>query len=619
VSYRNRVIGHGAAGLGAAADYDKVGRALLAGLGEVFGPLDVLAGRKLLYLVIEYSSAGRWRMGRYELVGESARRVGSRDLPHADALALPYAEGVYLESPAGLQPLHPLVRFDLESHEVWFLNGRRGRRQAEYLCYTSNGHSIDADLGDERRALLVAALKLGGESAGPAPALPAGAAEAAPGGPKRLGEFELLGELGSGGMGVVHRAWQPSLRREVAVKCLRPAGGRSKARFLREIRALGKVKHPNLVDVFASGSDGDELFYVMELVEGAPLSAVCERLQAHAGGVDLTTWQRAVSTVCEETPHPKPPADPAPPPPAAPKPDRAYVRHVVGLMRQAAEAAHALHQARVVHRDVKPGNVMVTADGTRAVLVDLGLARMDDDACGTLTEEFVGTLRYASPEQVFSSKDLDRRTDVYSLGATLWELLALRPLFGQAASKLKLKGWIQRERPERLQRLLPELPRVCDLDAVVQKCLEKEPEHRYATARELADDLRRWLDDEEVRARPVTRMVRWWRRCRRNRWAVLVAAGLGLVLLAGAAAATVLVIDARDRERQAQKRLRDQEESKAADDAKIHEAIDKAVEQNPNLRSVFDKTLWKNHARQPPAVPPRPAGYVEETPSWKSP
>src|SRR5262249_58540599 len=111
---------------------------------------------------------------------------------------------------------------------------------------------------------------------------------------------------------------------------------------------------------------------------------------------------------------------------------RGYVEHVVRLMRQVAKATHALHEANIIHRDIKPGNIMITADGTQAVLMDLGLAQLADDLEGRLTRtrQFVGTLRYASPQQVLAVGKLDRRSDVYSLGATLWELLALRPLFG---------------------------------------------------------------------------------------------------------------------------------------------------------------------------------------------
>src|SRR5437870_3821849 len=169
-------------------------------------------------------------------------------------------------------------------------------------------------------------------------------------------------------------------------------------------------------------------------------------------------------------------------------------------MRQSAAAAHALHEAGIIHRDIKPGNILLTRDGAQATLMDLGLAQIADEVDGRLTRtrQFVGTLRYASPEQVLSIGRLDRRSDVYSLGATLWELLTLRPLFGATdqTPTPQLMLDIQNREPERLRRVNPSVGR--DLEAVVHKCLEKRPEHRYANAQELADDLQHVLDGEPV-------------------------------------------------------------------------------------------------------------------------
>ena len=259
-------------------------------------------------------------------------------------------------------------------------------------------------------------------------------------GPRRVGEFELLSELGRGGMGVVYRAWQPSLGRQVALKTLLQVGDvRSDARFRREIRSLGKVDHPHLVKVHTSGSDGEHWFYAMELVEGVPLAEVSGRLgrlPAETTEVDLPGWHQAVSTACAETRKAeKPLSDPRPPSPLAAAPpgqageaasgqrqvSRDCIRRLVELVRQAALAAHALHEAGVLHRDIKPGNIMVTVDGGQAILMDLGLAQLADDVEGRLTRtrQFVGTLRYASPQQVLAVGKLDRRSDVYSLEATL--------------------------------------------------------------------------------------------------------------------------------------------------------------------------------------------------------
>jgi tetratricopeptide (TPR) repeat protein len=323
------------------------------------------------------------------------------------------------------------------------------------------------------------------------------------------------------------------LGRQVALKKLLHSGDtKTEARFRREIRALGKVDHPHLVKIYLSGADGEQWFYAMELVEGANLAAVCDRLQSSADSaadVDLRTWHETLSTVCVEarqaekplsdTPSDPPPAAFAPPPSRVPTVGRSYVRHVVELIQQVAEAAHALHEAGIVHRDMKPGNIMVTADGSQAVLMDLGLAQLADEVEGRLTRtrQFVGTVRYASPEQVLAVGQLDRRTDIYSLGATLWELLTLRPMFGatEQTPTAELMQRIQYEEPARLRKYHPGIPR--DVDAIVLRCLEKDPKRRYASAQQLAQDLQRFLSGEPVQARPVGQAERVWRWCRRNR------------------------------------------------------------------------------------------------------
>jgi serine/threonine protein kinase len=541
VRYRNQEIGHGAAGRRAAAFYERLGAALLLGAGEVLCRLDVLAGRRLVYIAEVRQVQGLWLVQRYELVGENARRLPSLELPHAEASRLPFAERVYLEKEQALSALHPLLLYEAEADEALFLNARRGKRRTEYLSYTTGRTSDRPDLGGEQRELLARVLGMAvneGQveqwAAGSQADEPADAGREPPGPRRTLGEFELLSELGRGGMGVVYRAWQPSLGRQVAVKALlRPGDTKAEARFRREIKALGRVEHAHLVKVFTSGADREQWFYVMEVVEGAPLSAVWERLQGRSGAaVDLRTWQEALSTACEATRQAeKPLSDPAPAtgqgPPAEPSPEQAasvaraasrgYVARVVDLVRQAAEAAHALHEAGVIHRDIKPGNILVTADGQKAVLMDLGLAQLADDVEGRLTRtrQFVGTLRYASPQQVLAVVRLDRRSDVYSLGATLWELLTLRPLFGatEDTPTPELMERIQREEPERLRKYRTGIAR--DLEAVVQRSLEKDPNRRYGTGRELAADLGRYLEGEPVQARPagmLDRGLKWVRR-----------------------------------------------------------------------------------------------------------
>jgi serine/threonine-protein kinase len=222
----------------------------------------------------------------------------------------------------------------------------------------------------------------------------------------------------------------------------------------------------------------------------------------------------------------------------------AYALHIVELVRQVADAAHALHEAGVVHRDIKPDNIMVRADGEHAVLMDLGAAQLADDAEGRLTRtrQFVGTLRYASPEQVLAVGGLDRRSDVYSLGATLWELLTLRGLYGSDAElpKGELERRIQYAEPERLRKYHPSI--APDLEAVVQKCLEKDAAHRYATAADLAADLGNFLAGKPVQARLVGELQRAWRWCRRNPLVAGLVALTFLSLVAGTGIASYYAV-----------------------------------------------------------------------------
>jgi eukaryotic-like serine/threonine-protein kinase len=548
VHYRNKEIGHGAAGQRSERFYDKMAMALVPGVAQVLERLDVLAGRRLVYVGdVRWQTSGAWLVERYDLIGESARRIESLEVPLAEATALPRPERVYLQSDGGRGPdavprflsLHPLIHYEHESDKVFFLNARRERKQVEYLCY-HDGDTLNRYPGSDQRELLARVLRMEVDEAtaeewavrslAQEPALPAGAAAPEPA-ERTIGEYQLLSRLGQGGMGVVYRAWQPSLGRQVALKCMLPTGdSKTEERFAREIRALGRVEHPHIVKVFTSGSEGDRWFFVMELVEGTDLGRICQHLAGRdASQVDGLTWREALTSACavsrsEETPLSSKQADERPvdarddqkdsgegEPPIAPEPVSApdgpgYIDKVVAIIQQVAEASHALHEAGVVHRDIKPGNIMITHDGKVPVLMDLGLAQLADEADGRLTRtrQFVGTLRYASPEQILAAANVDRRSDVYSLGATLWELLTLRPLF-DATDELptpELMQRIQTTDPVKPRKHNPHVPR--DLEAIILKCLERNPARRYSTAADLALDLGRYLRGEPVQAQPPT-------------------------------------------------------------------------------------------------------------------
>ncbi len=301
VRYRNHELGHGAPGLRPSAFYERVGRALMSGVPEILDRMDSLAGRSLIYVAeVSRQSSGGWLIERFELTGETPRRLEPRRVTQTDAEhLLPHPGQLYLEArgekgtggekgTADARSLHPLVVYDAESAEVFFLNARRGAKRSEYLSYSSGRVIEQSVIGGEPRELLarlldlptVDTLRFGDWAARSQAEEPTDAAAVEHSAARSIGEFELLSKLGQGGMGVVYRAWQPSIGRQVALKCLMRSGDpKSEARFAGEIRALGSVDHPHLVKVFASGSDGDQYFYAMELVEGATLATVCERLQ----------------------------------------------------------------------------------------------------------------------------------------------------------------------------------------------------------------------------------------------------------------------------------------------------------------------------------------------------
>jgi len=310
-----------------------------------------------------------------------------------------------------------------------------------------------------------------------------------------MGNYDLMEELGRGGMGVVYKAVQRVAEREVAVKLIlggAASGQENRERFQSEVQVLARLRHPNIVPVFEVGVEEDCPFFSMEYMPGGSLAK----------------------------------ADPL-------KPGRA-----AAIVEQLAVAVEAAHQVGVLHRDIKPGNVLLDAEGTPK-LTDFGLAkRMDRDDGLTHTGSVLGTPGYMPPEQARGSRELTPAADVYSLGATLYALLVGRPPFAGRDFQDTLQRVLHDE-PPRLRTLRPDLP--ADLEAVCLKCLEKEPARRYATAQALADDLARWQSGNSTLARPQTIAQRTARQMRRH-WRPIALATALLAVVIG----TVLVIRSRD-------------------------------------------------------------------------
>lgn len=360
---------------------------------------------------------------------------------------------------------------------------------------------------------------------------------------RRLGDFVLLREVGRGGMGVVYEARQLSLGRRVALKVLPFAAvldSRQIARFKNEAQAAAQLLHPNIVPVFAVGVERGVHYYAMQFIDGQPLDRAIAELRRKSGiACDESSSGDA------ETPG----GGDSAPALAAPSTCHSYLTEksrnrqqyfhtVARLGIQAAEAIHAAHEYGVVHRDIKPSNLMLDAEG-KLWVTDFGLARCQSDATLTKTGDIVGTLRYMSPEQALGQTALvDQRTDIYSLGATLYELLTLRlPFSGRDGPALMRQ--IEQQEPVRLRQWQPEIP--ADLQTVVLKALAKRREDRYATAQQFADDLRCVLEGKPTAAKPPSMAERLHKWAWRHKRIVTAAAAACLLVAVGLAASTFLI------------------------------------------------------------------------------
>ncbi len=309
--------------------------------------------------------------------------------------------------------------------------------------------------------------------------------------PRTFGTYELLEELGRGGMGVVYRARQQALNRIVALKLLLGGVYSSEAmlrRFQIEAAAAAALRHPGIVAIHDYGEFEGQPYYTMELMEGRNLAQVAE-------GRPLE------------------------------------VRRATRYLRQIADAVRYAHGRNILHRDLKPSNILIDHDD-RARVADFGMAkRLDLDSGVTLTGQLVGSPNYAAPEQVSGrDKDVGVTTDLYALGALLYHLLTGRPPFLAATLEETLR-LLHGTEPVALRELNPGVPR--DLETICLKCLAKEPARRYATAAMLVEDLDRFLSDRPIQARPPSIAYRARKYARRNRTLVIATGAVFISLVAG--------------------------------------------------------------------------------------
>jgi WD40 repeat protein/serine/threonine protein kinase len=390
----------------------------------------------------------------------------------------------------------------------------------------------------ERLDLLLPALRMLAEASAARPqGANAGLAGDAAGAPRlgELGDFRLVREVGRGGMGVVYEAEQISLNRRVALKVLPFAStldARQLQRFKNEAQAAAGLHHTNIVPVHATGCERGVHYYAMQFIDGQTLAALIHELRRQQDGPpgDPTgPYLSGAAAACPNAIVATPAVAARSTQPSAP--GSAYFHRVAQLGVQAAEALEHAHQLGVIHRDVKPANLLVDGGGHLWV-TDFGLAHCQSQAGLTMTGDLVGTLRYMSPEQALAQRvPVDHRTDIYSLGATLYELLALQPVFG-GNDRQELLRQIAFEEPRPLRRLNRAIPP--ELETIVLKALAKSPAERYGTAQGLADDLRRFLEDRPIRARrpsPVQRARKWARRHPALVWSAAVFGVLFLIAL----------------------------------------------------------------------------------------
>jgi WD40 repeat protein/serine/threonine protein kinase/tetratricopeptide (TPR) repeat protein len=385
--------------------------------------------------------------------------------------------------------------------------------------------------------------------------------------PQRLGDYLLIRRIGTGGMGVVYEAIQESLGRHVALKTLPPqhlADPTRLERFRREARAAARLHHTHIVPVHGIGEHEGLHFYTMQFIRGHGLDVVLEevkrlrrdaipvdtgerslrqvsttalaqglgtgRFSANESGLDQTAARAVDSTATDDRPARQPtridpPAQASEQSELSVQPDAQYVYSIARIGIHVAEALEYAHQQGILHRDIKPANLLLDAQG-QIWITDFGLAKANDSDELTRTGDVVGTLRFMAPERFDGWSD--PRSDVYGLGATLYEMLALRPAFDES-DRFKLIDRVIHGSPSPLRQLDRRIPR--DLETIVHKAMAKEAGLRYSTAGLLAEDLRRFVVGKPIMARRSSTLEQAWRWSKRNPFVAAASVAVAAALL----------------------------------------------------------------------------------------
>ncbi len=515
--------------------------------------------------------------------------------------------------PTGSDPLNALA-------EEFVGRYRRGERPA-LSEYTAR----HPELAEEIRELfpaLVMMEDLGSVGGQPAPPGPAAV-------PEQLGDFRILREIGRGGMGVVYEAVQESLGRPVALKIL-PFHHLMEAshleRFRREARAAAQLHHTNIVPVFGVGEHEGIHFYAMQYIQGQSLDEVVEEVKklregkpgaedasprpgsASVAGALLTGEFEAqgLQPLGLESASQAAPTFSGSSSQLTRQPEVQYFRSVARLGVQIADALHYAHRQGILHRDIKPSNLLLDLRGT-VWITDFGLAKTEDSGGLTKTGDIVGTVRFMPPERLDGTSE--PCGDLYSLGVTLYEMLTLRPAFADT-QRSRLIEHILHDDPPRPRKLDPAIP--SDLETIVLKAMAKRPADRYATAADMAEDLRRFLADRPIRARRTSWREQAWRWCRRNPAIAGLTAALFLALAAGLMGTTFLWLRADRKEAEATANYRLAEQERVA----AQQARDRAAQGFQQAKQAVDDcfNLVSKHPllKQPEMKPVRKL-LVDET------
>ncbi len=399
---------------------------------------------------------------------------------------------------------------------------------------------------------------------------------------RNIGDYQIIREIGRGGMGIVYEAEQQSLGRRVALKVVRVANvfdARSRERFKREAKAAARLHHTNIVPVFEVGQDGEACYYAMQFIHGQGLDQVvwelCRLRREASSAKDRSAKSRPANTapLADQTqrlaesmltgffafddettdlngsreehgassPVPKGDSNYSAVLPgqtdlsSVQSAQGHYFQSVARIGQQVASALNYAHQRGIIHRDIKPSNLLLDTAGT-VWLTDFGLAKTDDDDL-TRTGDVLGTFRYMAPERF--QGQCDARADIYALGLTLYEMLTLRPAF-DSPDRLRLIEQIKQSEPPRPRSIESRIPR--DLETIVLKAMDREPKRRYASAEELSNDLRHFLAGEPIQARRTTNLERFGLWCRRNPAVAGMTAAVGLLLLVLAVGASIAAL-----------------------------------------------------------------------------